>query len=154
MAGKQSPLPAEDPCKIELVKSNSSVNKKIEGNYIKYRSTGDFNRTRWLSSEKGIKDQFNESRCQFKEIRSQFKESRCRVQELPQVRRKSQQQEGSFAAAREQYEAFRRRQESTGTFGKMNSLLKSMKNKDDNHNSRLNQSELPSFDVSAVERIK
>ena len=75
LANRQAPLPAEDPCKIELIKNASMRNKKINGSYIKYRSTGEFDNKRWQSSERDIVEK--------------FKESRSKVEELPMVRSSS-----------------------------------------------------------------
>lgn len=67
------------------------------------------------------------------------------------VRRSSHQNDLSFASAKEQYNEFRRRQESVGNnFGKVNNLLTSMRKKDD----RMNMTELPSFDKNAIEKLK
>ena len=133
MANRQAPLPAEDPCKIELMKNASFNNKKINGSYIKYRSTGEFENKRWQSSEKDILEK--------------FKGSRSKVEELPMVRRISNQNNISFASAKEQYNEFRRKQESMGSsLGKVSNLLTSMRKKDD----RVNMTELPSFDKTAI----
>ena len=62
LQNRQTPLPTEDPCKIELIKSNSNNGKKIGNSWIKYQSSGEFNSKRWLSSSKDIIGNWKESR--------------------------------------------------------------------------------------------
>lgn len=60
-----------------------------------------------------------------------FGQSQSRAKELPSLGKKSQVSEMSFAAAKQQYDSFRRRQENVGnSFGKVNVLLTAMKKKD------------------------
>ena len=57
----------------------------------------------------------------------------------------------SFPAAKQQYDTFRERQDILGgNFGKVNSLLSAMKKKDN----QVDESELPNFDRSSVDRLK
>ena len=51
---------------------------------------------------------------------------------MPSLGRKSQVSEMSFAAAKQQYDSFRRRQENVGSsLGKVNTLLTAMKRNDE-----------------------
>jgi len=60
LEGKQSPLPLEDPCRIDLLQTNSHI--KVPNSYIMYRSTTGFEGKKWNSSEKDVLEKFKESR--------------------------------------------------------------------------------------------
>jgi hypothetical protein len=99
---------------------NHSTSSKYPNTYVKFRSTGEFNSKKWLSSEK--------------EIIHSFRQSQSRVKELPNLGKRSQVSEMSFAAAKQQYDGFKKRQENMGnSFGKVNTLLSAMKKKEDRH---------------------
>lgn len=67
------------------------------------------------------------------------------------VKKKSQQNEPSFLAAKEQYDSFRRKQESMNNkFGKVNNILTSMKKVD----MKMSATQMPSYDKSILERLK
>ncbi len=54
---KQAPLPLEDPCRIDLLQTNSHI--KVPNSYIMYRSTTEFEGKKWSSSEKDVLERFN-----------------------------------------------------------------------------------------------
>lgn len=94
----QGPLPLEETCKVDHFRANVQT-KKLMNSCIKYRSSSEFQNRSWLSTEKDIMNKFKESR------------SKNQINELPKVDRSSGNlAEEQFAAAKEQYKSFRRRQ--------------------------------------------
>lgn len=117
--------------KIELVKTAQPKASLFMKECIKFRSSSDSHN--WLSSEKDILTKFNTGR------------TKQEVSELPKLSKQGSvnSQDEHFSVAKEQYESFRRRQLSTGAFGKVNNVLNSIK-RGGTYN------ELPQFESSHV----